>query len=79
MALINCPDCEAEVSDQAEACPKCARPLARTKSVRPGRIIGFVLGFGLIGLNLVGKVAVFHPLDLGIIGALLCLAALVSK
>jgi len=27
MALITCPDCGREVSDQATACPQCARPL----------------------------------------------------
>ena len=27
MALIKCPDCSTEVSDQAAACPKCARPM----------------------------------------------------
>jgi len=26
MPLIACPDCETMVSDQADACPKCARP-----------------------------------------------------
>jgi hypothetical protein len=26
MALLNCPDCGNEVSDQAPACPKCGRP-----------------------------------------------------
>lgn len=30
MALINCPDCGTEVSDAADACPKCARPIATT-------------------------------------------------
>jgi hypothetical protein len=30
MALIQCPDCEAEVSSLAPACPRCARPLAGT-------------------------------------------------
>lgn len=28
MALIKCPDCGADVSDAAAACPKCARPIA---------------------------------------------------
>lgn len=28
MALINCPECNAQVSDKAEACPRCAYPLA---------------------------------------------------
>ena len=27
MALINCPECGAEVSDKAEKCPKCAFPI----------------------------------------------------
>ena len=27
MALIICPDCSTEVSDQAISCPKCGRPL----------------------------------------------------
>jgi hypothetical protein len=26
--LINCPDCNSEVSDLASACPRCARPIA---------------------------------------------------
>jgi hypothetical protein len=29
MALIQCPDCQAQVSDQAPACPKCGRPIAK--------------------------------------------------
>lgn len=28
MALIDCPDCGRRVSDKAEACPACARPIA---------------------------------------------------
>ena len=28
MALVQCPDCEAQVSDQAQACIKCGRPLS---------------------------------------------------
>jgi hypothetical protein len=27
MALIKCPECSAEISDQASACPKCGKPL----------------------------------------------------
>lgn len=27
MALLLCPDCEHQVSDQAPACPKCGRPM----------------------------------------------------
>lgn len=29
MALILCPDCNTEVSDVAERCPKCGRPIAK--------------------------------------------------
>ena len=28
MALITCPDCKREISDQATACPNCGRPIA---------------------------------------------------
>ena len=28
MALINCPECDCEVSDQAAACPSCGYPVA---------------------------------------------------
>lgn len=28
MALIKCPDCKRDVSDQAPACPNCGRPIA---------------------------------------------------
>lgn len=28
MALIMCPDCQAQVSDAAPACPRCGRPIA---------------------------------------------------
>jgi hypothetical protein len=33
MALINCPECNKQVSDQATACPHCGRPLKRTAPV----------------------------------------------
>lgn len=29
MALLKCPDCETEVSDKAEICPKCAYPISK--------------------------------------------------
>ncbi len=36
MALINCPECDAQVSDVAESCPKCGYPIAQAKQVRNG-------------------------------------------
>lgn len=31
MAMINCPECGAEISDQAETCPHCGRKSDATK------------------------------------------------
>jgi hypothetical protein len=43
MALVQCPDCGRKVSDQAEACPACAHPVARkeaeTKSIAVGAAV----------------------------------------
>lgn len=33
MALIKCPECDTEVSDKAEKCPKCAYPLNSKNSI----------------------------------------------
>jgi len=33
MALINCPECNIQVSDKADKCPNCAYPLKREVSV----------------------------------------------
>lgn len=33
MPLINCPDCNTEVSDRAPACLKCGAPIASAKEV----------------------------------------------
>lgn len=30
MALITCPDCQKQISDQAPTCPNCGRPIAAT-------------------------------------------------
>lgn len=36
MALIECPECQSQVSDQAESCPKCGYPLEKQReAVRP--------------------------------------------
>jgi len=32
MALINCPECQREISDTAETCPNCGYPLAKKES-----------------------------------------------
>jgi len=35
MALVRCPECQREVSDQAQTCPGCGHPLGET-ALRPG-------------------------------------------
>jgi len=35
MALINCPDCGKEVSDQAPTCPNCGHPLKELNQPSP--------------------------------------------
>lgn len=34
MALINCPDCESQVSNRAAACPKCGAPVAGASAAK---------------------------------------------
>ncbi|MBQ3356851.1 MAG: zinc ribbon domain-containing protein [Oscillospiraceae bacterium] len=52
MALLNCPECGKEISDQALSCPHCGYPLQQdsmvvvVKKKSPGR------GFGIAGLVL---------------------------
>ena len=35
MALIKCPECGAEISDKATACPKCGNPMCNSDAVLP--------------------------------------------
>lgn len=35
MALINCPECETEVSNKAKQCPKCGYPIEKIKEIKP--------------------------------------------
>lgn len=52
MALMQCPDCHKEVSDQAPACPHCGRPLAGTFEKKPAKHYG-------CGTLIVGLVTLF--------------------
>lgn len=51
MPLINCPDCNTECSNLAQACPKCGRPLGNQNS-----LVTKDLGFGgaIYALMLIG-------------------------
>ncbi len=65
MALIQCPDCESQVSDQAATCPRCARPLASATSPLPQQHAANVemsaQRIGILLCALVGMVATFLP------------------
>ena len=42
MALINCPECDKQISDKAEICVGCGTPIKKT----PNSIIGIPIKFG---------------------------------
>jgi hypothetical protein len=81
MALVTCPDCKTEVSDQAATCPKCARPVgapAKKDSpfIFPGlvaAVVGAGLYFGGIGgaygmmIGMLGMLAGFVMTVVGIV------------
>lgn len=49
MPLISCPDCGSQVSNQASACPKCARPIASPVATQSSGVDSSGLyGFGFI-------------------------------
>ncbi len=39
MALIKCPECGADVSDKAAACPKCAHPIVESSTPEQVQIV----------------------------------------
>jgi len=81
MPLIKCPDCAAECSDLAPACPKCGRPLGGQKSLATKNLGfgGFVYSMMLIvGILIAIFSAEMQPLGvlLAITGGILLLARL---
>lgn len=50
MALIQCPDCDKNFSDQAQACPNCGRPFKRQQSLLTKELgfDGFIFGVMII-------------------------------
>lgn len=58
MALIKCPECARDVSDQAASCPHCGYPLQRTNGATPASAGGSEL-YALVRRTLIeqGKIA----------------------
>ena len=59
MTLRTCPDCKADVSDQAPSCPHCGRPLGRAR----------VFGSGERGQTV--RPSIWHDRNAGAVGCLL--------
>jgi hypothetical protein len=72
MSLVQCPDCQHEISRLAKACPKCGRP-ARTSDIRK---LGFFLSLlvGAFILALIPETRIFAA----ILIALTLLAMLIA-
>lgn len=50
MALIQCKECDKEISDQAVSCPSCGVPVNAASAAKPeqitnGKAVGFLFGF----------------------------------
>jgi predicted nucleic acid-binding Zn ribbon protein len=58
MALIGCPGCGKEVSEQAQTCPDCGHPVAESTRARDK-----LLGFGVIVVVILALVAVSSMLQ----------------
>lgn len=69
MALINCPECNNRISDQAEKCPNCAYPIKNTNKIvveskegcflqtlNTGCMIIFVLIATIIGIAIISSI-----------------------
>jgi len=76
MALINCPDCNKQISDNAPNCPQCGRPMAMfsDKSTQIKRKGGTYEGIGFL-LIIGGMVTCFASGWLG--GALIIIGFIV--
>ena len=80
MALIKCPECGSEISEQAEECPKCAFPInAPKKTSSTIRVICALFGVGFLALCFGGRFIFFFPYDTAILGGLLLLVAIFTK
>tara|TARA_R110002096_G_C14363751_1_gene704194 strand:+ start:104 stop:304 length:201 start_codon:yes stop_codon:yes gene_type:complete len=57
MAIINCPECNNNVSDKAEKCPKCAYPIKKAESNEGCFLqtlnVGCVMTFSVIAIILI--------------------------
>jgi hypothetical protein len=88
MALINCPECKARISNMANACPKCGYSIRKSniqlieqtgKKYKLAEVAGIlIVGVAAISAVLIGdKFYIFR--GIGIIGFIMLLYALIGK
>jgi hypothetical protein len=69
MALVTCPDCRREISDQATACPNCGRPIAHKAQLQ----VEDVNAQGFLGKPGTG----FHAANVGCLALILGVVAII--
>lgn len=59
MALIKCPECQREISEEAIICPNCGFPIAKLKNSGPDEVIVVRRGFALAAVIIASIYTVF--------------------
>ena len=62
MALIKCPECNTEISDKAESCPKCGCPIQKKEIGKPQKIVSYEYKHVKCGVDVVQSVIEQHRL-----------------
>ena len=75
MALVACPDCTAEVSPQAPACPHCGRPIA-PPTVQSGDVVAALASLLLPGAGQLAQGRVLAGLALVLLTPLMWIVGL---
>ena len=81
MALIECPDCGARISDAAPACPHCGRPNQPVESLKGDRIrheAGSAVGGLAVAIAVVAWIFGFGGAAAAIAGFGLAIAAAIA-
>lgn len=73
MALIKCADCGIDVSDSANACPKCGKPTKVRKNRTGEAVLSTLLGLGGCWMWFGSRGYLMFPYDTAIIGGVLLL------
>jgi len=79
MALVKCPECSNEISEEATSCPKCGHPVAKLKAKSTGQAtLAVLLGLGAFWLWFGPRLYFIFPMDSAIFGAILVLYGVIQ-